>query len=109
MELHDYLRVLRRRWRWMALVFVLCVGGAVTATNLTTPVYRATAQLFISTSPAQSSVADLAQGSSFTFRQVTTYADMVTAPGGARAGGEAAGSGRVTGGPGRPDQHVGSQ
>ncbi len=79
MELHDYLRVLRRRWLWIALVLALCVGGAVAATNMATPIYRATAQLFISTS-AQNSVSDLAQGSSFTFRQVTTYADMVTAP-----------------------------
>jgi len=78
-ELHDYLRALRRRWRWVLLLFVLCVGGAVAATSLTTPIYRATAQLFISTS-SHTSVTDLAQGSSFTMRQVTTYADMVTAP-----------------------------
>ncbi|GGK71112.1 polysaccharide biosynthesis tyrosine autokinase [Ornithinimicrobium pekingense] len=79
MDLRDYLRVLRRRWAWLAVVMALCVGGAVAATALATPVYRATAQLFISIG-AQSDVADLAQGSSFTFRQVTTYADMVTAP-----------------------------
>ena len=79
MELHGYLRVLRRRWRWVMLVLVLCVGGAVAATSLATPIYRATAQLFISTS-SQNSVSDLAQGSSFTYRQVTTYADLVTAP-----------------------------
>lgn len=79
MDLHGYLRVLRRRWRWVVAILALCVGGAVAATSLATPIYRATAQLFISTS-AQDSVSDLAQGSSFTFRQVTTYADLVTAP-----------------------------
>lgn len=79
MELRDYVRVLRRRWRWLALVLVLCIGGAVAATAMTTPIYRATAQLFISTS-TQSDISDLVQGTSFTYRQVTTYADMVTAP-----------------------------
>lgn len=79
MELRDYVRVLRARWRWLALVLVLCIGGAVAATAMTTPIYRATAQLFISTS-AQSDISDLVQGTSFTYRQVTTYADMVTAP-----------------------------
>lgn len=79
MELHDYLRALRRRWRWVALLLVLCVGGSIFATSLSTPIYRATAQLFISTT-VHDNVTDLAQGNSFTLRQVTTYADMVTAP-----------------------------
>ncbi|USQ76114.1 polysaccharide biosynthesis tyrosine autokinase [Ornithinimicrobium cryptoxanthini] len=78
-DLGDYLRLLTRRWPWVALLLVVCVGGALAATALTNPTYRATAQLFISTT-SQSNVSDLAQGSSFTFRQVTTYADLVTAP-----------------------------
>lgn len=79
MELRDYLRVLQRHWRWVAVPLLLCVGGAATLTVLATPLYRASSQLFISTT-SQSSVSDLAEGSSFTFRQVTTYADLVTAP-----------------------------
>lgn len=79
MELRDYLRVLRRRWRWTVALLLLCTAGAVVVTVLTTPLYRATAQLFVSTT-SQDSLSELAQGSSFTFRQVTTYADLVTAP-----------------------------
>lgn len=79
MELRDYLSVLRRHWPWVAVPLLLCVAGAAAVTLLTVPLYRATSQLFISTT-SQSSVSDLAEGSSFTFRQVTTYADLVTAP-----------------------------
>lgn len=79
MELRDYARLLRRRWRWVALLTLLCLGIAALLTAIATPLYRAKAQLFVSISGGDS-VSDLAQGSSFTLRQVTTYADMVTAP-----------------------------
>lgn len=79
MELSEYLRILRHGWRIIALATLLVVAVAAAATAVTTPLYRATAQLFISASGGDT-VQDLAQGSSFTQRQVTTYVDLMTAP-----------------------------
>lgn len=76
MEVRDYLRVLRKSWRLVVSVVLgtLIIAAVVTAT--TTPVYRATTQLFVSTPGGNTS--DLLQGSSFTQRQVATYADLMT-------------------------------
>ncbi|WP_151526777.1 polysaccharide biosynthesis tyrosine autokinase [Serinicoccus kebangsaanensis] len=79
MELTDYLLLVRRQWRLVVGVAlaVLLVTALITA--LTTPQYRAQAQVFVSTSGGESAT-DLAQGSNFAQRQVATYADIVTTP-----------------------------
>lgn len=79
MELSDYFRIVQRSWRLVlaATLVVLLVGAALTA--LTTRLYRAEAELFVSTGGGDS-VSELAQGGSFTQRQVATYSDIVTAP-----------------------------
>ncbi|ANS79808.1 Tyrosine-protein kinase Wzc [Serinicoccus hydrothermalis] len=79
MELTDYLHLVRRQWRLIVGVSlaVLLVTAAITA--LTTPQYRAQAQVFVSTSGGDTAT-DLAQGSNFAQRQVATYADIVTTP-----------------------------
>lgn len=79
MTLGAFLQILRQRWGYVvgAIVGLLLLAG--TLTWLTEPSYESTAQVYISTSGSQG-VADLVQGSSFTQRQVTTYADLVTIP-----------------------------
>ncbi|HEV7176673.1 MAG TPA: polysaccharide biosynthesis tyrosine autokinase, partial [Solirubrobacteraceae bacterium] len=55
------------------------VGAAATYSILKTPEYTASAAVFVSTS-SSSSVADLAQGNTFTQQRVKTYAELVTTP-----------------------------
>ncbi|MDN4477431.1 polysaccharide biosynthesis tyrosine autokinase [Demequina sp. SYSU T00039] len=77
MELHDYLRVLRKNWLLIVLLTALGAGAGFAYSLLATPVYTATAKVFVSTSGA-STVSDLATGSNFTQQRVKTYADLLT-------------------------------
>lgn len=79
MEFGSYIRVVRRRWRIIVATLLVVIGIAAAVTALTEPLYRARAQLYVSTVGTDSAT-DLAQGSSFTQRQVTTYADIATTP-----------------------------
>ncbi|GAA2726605.1 polysaccharide biosynthesis tyrosine autokinase [Cellulomonas aerilata] len=80
MELHDYLVALRKRWVSVVLITTLALCGAVAATFLTTPIYEAKSQVFVSVRTAGGSTSDLVQGSSFTQKQVKSYTDLVTSP-----------------------------
>jgi succinoglycan biosynthesis transport protein ExoP len=80
MELHDYLETLRKRWVSVALVTALAVCAAIAANVLMTPTYEARSQVFVSVRTAGGSTSDLAQGSSFTQKQVKSYTDLVTSP-----------------------------
>ena len=79
MSLHQYLRVLRRRWRWV--VALACAGTAVAAflSSSTPPTYQATSTLFFSLQFGNSAN-DLAQGSTFAQNQVGSYALLATTP-----------------------------
>ncbi|USQ76107.1 polysaccharide biosynthesis tyrosine autokinase [Ornithinimicrobium cryptoxanthini] len=79
MELTDYVRIARRSWRLILAAVLTVVALAALLTALTPREYRSTAQLFVSTAGGDS-VSDLAQGGSFTQRQVATYADIATTP-----------------------------
>ncbi len=79
MGLIDYLKVVRRRWRLIVTVLLFTLLLATVATLLPPRQYGASAQLYVSTVSGENS-SDLAQGSTFTQRQVTTYADVVTTP-----------------------------
>lgn len=79
MDLRDYLEILRRRWI-SALLVALAVLGAVAAYTFTaTPKYTATTRLFFAVQGTES-VTDLAQGSTFAEKQMTSYAQVVTSP-----------------------------
>ena len=75
MELRDYLRILRRRWRLIVACLVLAVAAAAVVTFRTTPQYQSSAQLFVSTSSSSST--DAYQGSLFSTQRVASYADLV--------------------------------
>lgn len=79
MELHDYLRVIRKRWRVIALVTFLSVAAAAVATIFSPRVYESKTQFFVSTSGAQDT-GQLLQGSSFTQQRVKSYSQLLTTP-----------------------------
>ncbi len=79
MELSDYLRVLRRFWVSIAaLLLVGLLGGAV-ASLVATPTYTSSTKLFLTVQSADTA-GDLAQGSTYTERQVRSFAEVATAP-----------------------------
>ncbi|MBK7625553.1 MAG: polysaccharide biosynthesis tyrosine autokinase [Kineosporiaceae bacterium] len=77
MTIAEYLRLIRQNW----VLFVVCtllaglVGVGYTVTR--TPVYQATAQLFVSIRHG-GGVSDLTQGGTFTQQRVKSYADLVS-------------------------------
>lgn len=75
MDLHDYLRVARRRWVLILLCTLASTGLAALYTLTATPQYSSSARLFVSTSPTDTSEAY--QGSLFSAQRVTSYADLV--------------------------------
>jgi polysaccharide biosynthesis transport protein len=78
-ELGDYLDILRRRWLGV-LVIVLTTLALASAITLAMPKkYTATSRLFIAVSGTQSAT-DLAQGSNFAEKQMSSYAEVATSP-----------------------------
>jgi polysaccharide biosynthesis transport protein len=78
-EISDYINVLRRRWRLVVAVALAVVALAGAATWLMTPQYTARSELYVSTVSGENAT-DLFQGSTFTQRQVATYANVATTP-----------------------------
>lgn len=78
MDLHDYIDVLSRRWRFVTVCVLLGLAGALTVTALTPRTYTATAQLFVATSDADSDGAY--QGGLFTQQRVKSYTRIVSSP-----------------------------
>jgi tyrosine-protein kinase len=79
MSLHEYLQMLRRRWRWVS-VATLAGFGIALAASLTTPSsYQATSSLFFSLRFG-SSADDLAAGATFAQGQVDSFALLASTP-----------------------------
>lgn len=79
MEVREFLEVLRRRWLSASIVALLVLAGAAAATLATTPTYTSTTRLFFAVQGTES-VTDLAQGSTFAEKQMTSYAQVATSP-----------------------------
>jgi capsular exopolysaccharide synthesis family protein len=79
MELTDYFRVLRKYWVSVIAIFLAGIAGAVTVTVLATPVYTASAGVFLTVNSGDTA-GELAQGSTYAENQVRSYAQVVTAP-----------------------------
>ncbi|MEM8924727.1 MAG: polysaccharide biosynthesis tyrosine autokinase [Actinomycetota bacterium] len=58
LQLNDYLRILRRRWIWVALTTVVVVALAVVVTLVQDPTYAATAHVSLGNSAAQDAIQD---------------------------------------------------
>jgi capsular exopolysaccharide synthesis family protein len=74
-ELHDYLRALRRRWMIIAFCVLLAVAAAAAMIARETPTYRSTIQMFVSTPQTVEGAAY--QGGLFSQQRVVSYADLV--------------------------------
>jgi non-specific protein-tyrosine kinase len=78
-DLRDYLRLLRRRWRLIALCTLVAVGAATAASLLQHKVYTAKAQLFVSAQDRASStdISSAYTGGLFTQQRVKSYVDII--------------------------------
>jgi capsular exopolysaccharide synthesis family protein len=74
-ELRDYWRTIRRRWRVVVVTLVVTTAAAAFITWQATPQYASSARLFVATSDADASQAY--QGGLFATQRVTSYADLV--------------------------------
>jgi len=86
-DLRDYVRLLRRRWRLIALCALLGIAAALAATLTQTKVYTASFQFFVSAqgspSTASSGSGDINNaytGGLFTQQRVKSYADVLQSP-----------------------------
>lgn len=78
-DLQDYLRVVRKRWRLIALVTLAAIGLSALATVLSPKVYSAQTEFFVSTSGGDNAV-QLLQGNTFTQQRVKSYAQLLETP-----------------------------
>ncbi|MDQ4214285.1 polysaccharide biosynthesis tyrosine autokinase [Microbacterium sp. ASV81] len=76
MDLHDYVRILRKNWILILIVVVGVAGGAGYAA-LQHPKYNASTQLYVSVRTEGAATGDLVQGQTFARQMVTSYADIV--------------------------------
>ena len=79
MDLHDYLEVLRRRWVSVTIVALATIACAAAVTLAMTTKYTATTRLYFAVEGSETAT-DLAQGSSFAEKQMTSYAQVATSP-----------------------------
>jgi succinoglycan biosynthesis transport protein ExoP len=79
-ELKDYIRIGRKRWRIIVAVMLVVLAGAALATALSPKIYQAQTQLFVSTSGGNDNSSTLLSGSNFTQQRVLSYADVITTP-----------------------------
>jgi capsular exopolysaccharide synthesis family protein len=77
-ELGDYLDILRRRWLGVLIIALTALALASAVTLALPKKYTATTRLFIAV--AGESVTDLAQGSNFAEKQMSSYAEVATSP-----------------------------
>lgn len=76
MNLQDIMRILRARWISISATTLLVVLVAVVITLLTTPLYKASTRLFVSTTSG-SSLAETYQGNRFSQERVVSYAELL--------------------------------
>jgi len=83
-DLRDYVRLLRRRWRLIALATLLGIAAATIATLSQTKIYTANFQFFVSAqSSASATGGDISSaytGGLFTQQRVKSYADVLQSP-----------------------------
>jgi capsular exopolysaccharide synthesis family protein len=76
-ELHDYLRILRKNWILITVCALFGLAAASGGSIATTPKYESTTELYVSVQSATSSgTADLVQGTSFAHQAVTSYVSV---------------------------------
>lgn len=81
MSAHSYYAAVRQRWLLILITVLVSTGCAAAAVMTAQPVYRAEAQLFVSTSSADGQPSGLNQGGQFAQQRVKSYADIMNSPG----------------------------
>lgn len=76
----EFLSVLARRWRIVAIFVVLGVATSAVVTQQLTPTYRAEAQLFVAFAPNDDNAVSLSQGNLFAANRVQSYTDLIESP-----------------------------
>ncbi len=79
LDLHDYLRVLRRGWMLVVLCCLLGLLGGGAAALLIKPTYTADTQLFVAIQ-GSGTVSELQQGNTFSQARVQSYVKTVKSP-----------------------------
>lgn len=77
MDLSDYFRIFRRRWRWVLVPVVVGFAAALVFIEISTPIYASNSRLFVSTSSQSSDLTQANQGNSLAVERVQSYADLV--------------------------------
>jgi len=75
-DIGDYLRILRNRWKLITAVLVLGGLAALGVSLLTVPKYAASTQLFVSTT-GQETASTAYQGGLFSQQRVTSYSELI--------------------------------
>jgi len=78
-DLHDHLRLLRKRWRIITAGLLLTIGVAALVTLLSPQLYESRTEFFVSTSGAQDN-GQLLQGNTFTQQRVKSYSQLLLTP-----------------------------
>lgn len=78
-ELRDYLRILRKFWRSISALALISIAAAAAISLAVTPTYTASTSLFL-TVQSGNTAGELAQGSTYTERQVKSFAEIAQAP-----------------------------
>jgi capsular polysaccharide biosynthesis protein len=79
-DLREYVRALRKRWKLVTACTLIAVLAAAGATAMATRVYESTTQLFVSAQNSENTLTGIAQGGQFTQQRVKSYADIVDSP-----------------------------
>lgn len=84
MTLHEFLGVLRTRWRIIAASALLVLGTAAVMTITAQPIYTASAKVYLSTDAPPAATGKSSQGQRSTYvisrQDLATYADVLTSP-----------------------------
>jgi non-specific protein-tyrosine kinase len=80
MDLGEYLRLLRRRWRLITVCVLTGLTTAVLATLTATPIYTAKATLFVSAQDAAPDISSAYTGGLFTQQRVKSYVSVIQSP-----------------------------
>ncbi|MGZ6827932.1 MAG: YveK family protein, partial [Mycobacteriales bacterium] len=79
MDLRDYVRLLRRRWRLIAVCALVALAAAVAVTLTSTKQYTARAQLFVSAQDSSGGgISTAYTGNLFTQQRVKSYVSVIT-------------------------------
>lgn len=79
MNMHDYVRICRRRWASILLTLLIALAAAAVIYPFQPTTYAATTKIYVSAASGEN-LEELQQGSDFAEQRAGTYADLVTTP-----------------------------